>query len=123
MLKDIDHVQVAMPAGEEGRARDFYARVLGLEEVEKPENLRKRGGLWFSLGARQFHLGADENFTPARKAHPAFLVEDVETLKRVLESNGYKVVNDEPLEGYDRIYADDPFGNRLEFLKPISRAR
>jgi len=120
MLKDIDHVQVAIPAGEEERARDFYGRVLGLQEVEKPEHLRKRGGLWFSLGARQFHLGAEKNFTPAKKAHPAFLVGDVGTLKRALESNGYAVVSDEPLEGYDRIYADDPFGNRLEFLRPIS---
>ena len=120
MLKDIDHVQVAIPAGEEERARDFYGRVLGLQEVEKPEHLRKRGGLWFSLGTRQFHLGAEKNFTPARKAHPAFLVEDVGKLRHALESNGYKVVSDEPLEGYDRIYADDPFGNRLEFLRPIS---
>src|SRR6185369_15558632 len=111
MLKDIDHVQLAIPVGGEDRARDFYGRVLGLREIAKPENLRKRGGVWFSLGARQFHLGADKNFTPAKKAHPAFLIEDVGALARVLEANGYKVVSDEPLAGYDRIYADDPFGN------------
>jgi catechol 2,3-dioxygenase-like lactoylglutathione lyase family enzyme len=121
MLKDIDHVQIAIPAGGEERARDFYGRVLGLQEIEKPEHLRKRGGLWFSLGTRQLHLGAEKEFRPARKAHPAFLVEDVAVVKRALESDGNKVASDEPLPGYDRIYADDPFGNRLEFLKPIAR--
>lgn len=119
MLKDIDHVQIAMPEGQEARARAFYAGVLGLRELDKPEHLRKRGGLWFSLGARQFHLGADRDFVPARKAHPGFLVEDMQRLRSALEANGYPVVSDEPLPGYDRIYAHDPFGNRLEFLKPI----
>jgi catechol 2,3-dioxygenase-like lactoylglutathione lyase family enzyme len=119
MLKDIDHVQIAMPPGEEERARDFYGRILGLVELEKPETLRKRGGVWFSLGARQFHLGVEKEFVPAKKAHPAFLVEDVARLKGVLEANGCKVISDEPLEGYDRIYANDPFGNRLEFLRPV----
>src|SRR5581483_9765365 len=108
--------QLAIPIGEEERARDFYGRVLGLAEIAKPENLRKRGGLWFTLGARQFHLGADKNFVPAKKAHPAFLVADVGELARLLKANGHEVVSDELLEGYDRIYADDPFGNRLEFL-------
>jgi len=120
MLKDIDHVQIAMPAGEEDRARDFYGRILGFTEVAKPEHLRMRGGVWFSLGARQFHLGVEKDFAPAKKAHPAFLVDDVERVRRALEANGCKVTSDEPLQGYDRIYADDPFGNRLEFLKPIA---
>jgi len=119
MIKDIDHIQIAMPAGEEDRARDFYGRILGLAEVEKPEHLRKRGGVWFSLGARQFHLGVQRDFVPAKKAHPAFLVQDVEQVRRILEANGYTVTGDEPLKGYDRIYAIDPFGNRLEFLRPI----
>ena len=119
MIKDIDHIQIAMPAGGEDRGRDFYGRVRGLAELDKPENLRKRGGVWFSLGARQFHLGAVKEFVPAMKAHPAFLVEDVEQIRRVLEANGYLAISDEPLQGYDRIYALDPFGNRLEFLKPI----
>jgi hypothetical protein len=92
--------------------------VLGLQEVEKPEKLKKRGGVWFRVGSRQFHLGVQKDFVPAKKAHPAFLVEDVAALTRRLQSNGYAVVNDAPLERYDRIYADDPFGNRLEFLKP-----
>jgi catechol 2,3-dioxygenase-like lactoylglutathione lyase family enzyme len=118
MLLDIDHVQIAMPPEQEDLARDFYGRVLGLQELAKPENLKKRGGVWFRIGSRQFHLGAQKDFVPAQKAHPAFLVEDVEALTKMLQANGYKVVNDEPLEGYDRIYADDPFGNRLEFLKP-----
>jgi len=121
MLKDIHHVQMAMPPGGEASARDFYGRILGLPEIEKPANLRKRGGVWFSLGARQFHLGVETDFAPAQKAHPAFLVEDVDGVAHVLEANGYKTVSDEPLPGYDRVYADDPFGNRLEFLQPIPR--
>jgi catechol 2,3-dioxygenase-like lactoylglutathione lyase family enzyme len=118
MLKDIDHVQLAMPAGEEARARDFYARVLGLREIAKPPHLARRGGLWFTLGARQLHLGVERDFTAARKAHPAFLVEDMGELCRALEANGYPVVNDAPLEGYERCYSADPFGNRVEFLRP-----
>jgi catechol 2,3-dioxygenase-like lactoylglutathione lyase family enzyme len=118
MLLDIDHVQIAMPPGQEALARDFYSRVLGLQELEKPENLRKRGGVWFRIGSRQFHLGVQKDFVPAKKAHPAFLVGDVGALARILQANGYSVVADEPLEGHDRIYTDDPFGNRLEFLKP-----
>jgi catechol 2,3-dioxygenase-like lactoylglutathione lyase family enzyme len=118
MIKDIDHVQIAIPPGAEDRARDFYGRILRLVEVDKPENLRKRGGVWFSLGLRQFHLGVDKDFVPTKKAHPAFLVEDVEQVKRALEANGYTAIDDEPLQGFDRIYALDPFGNRLEFLKP-----
>lgn len=119
MLSDIDHVLLAMPKGEEDAARAFYGNLLGLKEIEKPPNLRTRGGLWFELGARQLHLGVEANFAPAKKAHPAFLVHDLDLLKKRLATAGFSISYDEPLRGYDRFFSNDPFGNRLEFLRPL----
>jgi catechol 2,3-dioxygenase-like lactoylglutathione lyase family enzyme len=113
----IDHVQLAMPRGREQEARAFYESLFGIPEIQKPTNLAKRGGCWFVRDALKVHLGVDDDFRPARKAHPAFVVEDLSGLRRMLEAAGFKAVVDEPLEGYDRIYADDPFGNRIELLE------
>ncbi len=114
----IDHVLLAMPRGREQEARAFYAGVLGIPEIQKPKNLAKRGRCWFVRGALKIHLGVDDDFRPALKAHPAFLVEDLSGLRRMLKAAGFKPVIVEPLEGYDRIYVDDPFGNRIELLEP-----
>jgi catechol 2,3-dioxygenase-like lactoylglutathione lyase family enzyme len=119
MLLAIDHVQLAMPAGGEAVARGFYGDVLGLPETAKPPHLAKRGGCWFERGALKIHLGVEADFHPARKAHPGLLVSDLATLKIVLGDSGYTLRDDEALEGYDRIYVDDPFGNRLELLEPV----
>ena len=119
-LLAIDHVQLAMPAGREAEARAFYVGVLGLEERSKPDNLAKRGGCWFEAGPVRVHLGVDPDFHPATKAHPAFLVEDVHRLARRAETGGYRVVSDEPLAGYDRLYVYDPFGNRIELMQRVS---
>jgi catechol 2,3-dioxygenase-like lactoylglutathione lyase family enzyme len=119
MLKDIDHVLLAMPRGEEDAARAFYGNLLGLNEIEKPLNLRARGGVWFELGTKQLHLGVESNFTPAKKAHPAFRVDDLDFLKEKLVTAGFPITYDEPLYGYDRFFSHDPFGNRLEFLRPL----
>jgi catechol 2,3-dioxygenase-like lactoylglutathione lyase family enzyme len=116
----IDHVQVAIPKGGEERARAFYVRVLGLTEIEKPAKLAARGGLWFSLGSAELHLGVETGFRPARKAHPALLVEDLPALAARCRAAGHEPVTDEPLEGYERFYVSDPFGNRLEFLEAAS---
>jgi len=115
----LDHVQLAMPAGQEEVAREFYGGVLGLAEVPKPTNLAKRGGVWFERGTLRVHLGVEADFRPARKAHPAFLVEQLGALVEHLKRAGIAVVTDEPLEGYNRIYVSDPFGNRIELLEPI----
>jgi len=120
MLLAIDHVQLAMPAGGEAAARAFYGDALGLPETPKPPHLAKRGGCWFELGALKIHLGVEADFHPARKAHPGLLVSDLEALKAALVSGGYTLRDDEPLEGYDRIYVDDPFGNRIELLEPVT---
>jgi catechol 2,3-dioxygenase-like lactoylglutathione lyase family enzyme len=119
-IKAIDHVQVAIPVGGEDVARAFYADVLGLTEVPKPPELAKRGGAWFDVSdGRQVHLGVEADFRPARKAHIAFQVDDVKWLNQAARTAGYEVKDDDPLEGVDRIFVFDPFGNRLEFQQRL----
>jgi catechol 2,3-dioxygenase-like lactoylglutathione lyase family enzyme len=113
----IDHVQLAMPEGGEAAARRFYGELLGLAEVAKPSVLAKRGGCWFALGPVQVHLGVEAGFQPARKAHPAFLVDDLEGLAARLRLAGHEAKADAPLPGYRRRYVADPFGNRLELMQ------
>ena len=113
-----DHVQLAMPVGEEDRARVFYCGVLGLTEIPKPGLLARRGGVWFQGDALKIHLGVEPNFRPAKKAHPALLVDGLEELRRRCLAKGFHPVEDEPLEGYARLYVLDPFGNRIELLEP-----
>jgi catechol 2,3-dioxygenase-like lactoylglutathione lyase family enzyme len=114
----IDHVQLAMPAGQESRAREFYSGVLGLVEEAKPANLAKRGGVWFKSDSLRLHLGVDSDFHPAKKAHPAFLVIGLAALAERCRSAGFTPTNDEPLEGFNRVYVFDPFGNRIELIEP-----
>jgi catechol 2,3-dioxygenase-like lactoylglutathione lyase family enzyme len=109
-----------MPRGREADAESFYSGLLGLERVSKPANLAKRGGCWFRGAELELHLGVEEPFVPAKKAHPALQVSELGALKSRLEDSGADVWTDEPLDGYDRFYASDPFGNRIEFLCPRS---
>ncbi|HEX6621022.1 MAG TPA: GNAT family N-acetyltransferase [Solirubrobacteraceae bacterium] len=121
MIGRIDHVQVAAPPGGEGAARAFYGDLLGLAELPKPERLRARGGVWFAVGEQQLHVGIEEAFAPARKAHPALAVPragDLSALAAKLEAAGRKVTWDGP-----RFYVEDPFGNRLELLAPHAELR
>jgi catechol 2,3-dioxygenase-like lactoylglutathione lyase family enzyme len=113
----IDHVQLAMPAGDEDKAREFYSGLLGIPEVPKPAALAQRGGVWFQHGRVKIHLGVERDFRPARKAHPALLVRDLAALVRRLGEAGFRAVEDEALPGYDRVYVSDPFGNRLELME------
>jgi catechol 2,3-dioxygenase-like lactoylglutathione lyase family enzyme len=111
------HVQLAMPPGGEAAARRFYGEVLGLEEVPKPGPLAARGGCWFRRGDVELHLGVDDAFTPARKAHPAIVVEDLAEVELALADAGAEVIIDAQLDGFRRIHTFDPFGNRLELLE------
>jgi catechol 2,3-dioxygenase-like lactoylglutathione lyase family enzyme len=111
----IDHVQVAAPAGCEEQARSFYGGLLGLEELSKPEALRSRGGCWFRVGVQELHVGVEADFAPARKAHPGFVVDDLDALRRRLQAAGLQPQGDDSIPGTVRFYAEDPFGNRLEF--------
>jgi catechol 2,3-dioxygenase-like lactoylglutathione lyase family enzyme len=112
VIRGVDHVQVAAPAGCEEAARAFYGGLLGLAEVPKPEPLAARGGVWFQVGPQQLHVGVEADFAPARKAHPAFAVGDLDALAARLGDVRW----DDELPGVRRFYAHDPFGNRLEFL-------
>ena len=116
----LDHVQLAMPAGREADARAFYSGVLGLAEVEKPEPLRSRGGCWFGGDGVAVHLGIEARFAPARKAHPAFLVADLDAAAARLAAAGAPVVPDVALPGVRRLYTADPFDNRIELIQDSS---
>jgi catechol 2,3-dioxygenase-like lactoylglutathione lyase family enzyme len=110
----IDHVQVAAPSGCEAEARAFYAVLLGLEEIPKPEPLRARGGCWFRAGPQELHVGVEEPFAPARKAHPGLVVEELDALAERLRAEGIEVAYDDAIPGTKRFHVADPFGNRLE---------
>jgi len=109
-----------MPRGREGEAVAFFEGLLGIPEVPKPLHLAARGGCWFERGDLKVHLGVEEDFRPATKAHPAFIVQGVQALAGAILSAGHRVVEDEPLSGYDRIYVYDPFGNRIELMEPLA---
>jgi catechol 2,3-dioxygenase-like lactoylglutathione lyase family enzyme len=122
MLRAIDHVQIAIPVGGEDAARPFYRDLLGLTEVPKTGVQATRGGCWFEAGAIKVHLGVEEPFRANRKAHVAFLVDDVSAIGERASTAGYETKSDADLDGYERIFIYDPFGNRLEFLKPLQDA-
>jgi catechol 2,3-dioxygenase-like lactoylglutathione lyase family enzyme len=110
----IDHVQLAIPRGGEDEARAFYGGVLGLEEIAKPQPIRARGGVWFRAGGQQLHLGVEEPFLPARKAHPGLVASDLDSLRARLAAAAVKFEDDAKIAGVDRLFVHDPFGNRLE---------
>lgn len=114
----LDHVQIAAPPGCEEDARRFFGGLVGLEEIEKPEPLRGRGGVWFAAGDGQLHVGVEGDFAPAAKAHPAFSLpaSELESLADRLVGSGTEVVWANDLPGVQRFYCADPWGNRLEFL-------
>ena len=113
----IDHVQLAMPAGEESRARTFYRDLLGMIEIPKPPELAKRGGCWFESGSVQIHLGVEADFRPARKAHPALRCSDYEYLLQRLHDAEIEVVEPDDIPGVRRCHIHDAFGNRLELIE------
>jgi catechol 2,3-dioxygenase-like lactoylglutathione lyase family enzyme len=121
LVKRLEHVQLAMPAGEEERARHFYRDALGIPEVSKPPYLAERGGCWFERDELKIHLGVDPDFHPAKNAHPALLVAGLEALCEKLRGLGYEFQQDRRLEGFRRIYVHDPFGNRIELMEPMTQ--
>jgi catechol 2,3-dioxygenase-like lactoylglutathione lyase family enzyme len=116
MIRGLDHVQVAMPAGGEEQARAFYGELLGMRELAKPGPLAARGGCWFAAPGAQIHVGVEEPFAPARKAHPALLVADLDAMVERLRAAGVPLKDDDAELGRRRIYAADPFGNRIELI-------
>ena len=118
-IRRLDHVQLCIPIGEEEQAREFYTRVLGLEEIEKPDALKPNGGLWFKIADIQLHIGA-EAAQGKSKRHPAFEVEDLEQIREYLLGSGVKIKDETPVPGLNRFSFFDPFGNRIEFLEKSS---
>ena len=117
----IHHVQLACPAGSEPDLREFYLGVLGLAELQKPPVLAARGGCWFRGHGIELHLGVEQDFRPARKAHPALLVRGLGAYLARARAADCRIVEDDPLEGYARIFLDDPFGNRLELMERLGQ--
>jgi catechol 2,3-dioxygenase-like lactoylglutathione lyase family enzyme len=122
LLAGIHHIQLAAPYGAEPSMREFYAGLLGLTEVPKPPVLAARGGVWFRAPGIEIHIGVEEDFRPARKAHPGILVRDLGAMAERLRAAGHQVRPDDLLPGYRRFYVDDPAGNRLELLEPLEPA-
>lgn len=112
----LDHIQLAMPTGKEEQARAFFSDLLGMTEEEKPYPLSERGGVWFRHGDVILHIGVEQTFAPQKKAHPAFLIEDLDALAARLKSAGFEILWDESLPDRKRFYSQDPFGNRIEFM-------
>jgi catechol 2,3-dioxygenase-like lactoylglutathione lyase family enzyme len=122
MITGLHHVQLAAPAGSEPRLRDFYSGLLGLAEVPKPADLARRGGVWFRGPAVELHLGIEDDFRPARKAHPGLLADDLPGLVARLREAGIEARPDGLLPGFQRCYVDDPVGNRIELLQPADHS-
>ncbi|WP_432195667.1 glyoxalase [Streptomyces sp. bgisy027] len=120
MITAVDHVQLAAPPGSEERLRTYYVGVLGMTEIPKPPALAARGGCWFRAGGVQLHLGIEKDFRPADKAHPGLRVAGIERYGARLRAQGARVEWDENLPGHRRFYSQDPVGNRLEFLEPLT---
>lgn len=119
-IRAIHHIQLAMPPGGEETAREFLLHVLGFDEITKPAELAKRGGAWFRSGGVELHLGVEDEFRPARKAHPAFLVDDLESILARAGEAGNEIDTSQPsLDGYKRAFVFDPFGNRIELMERI----
>ena len=116
-ILDIDHVQVAIPVAGEERARAFYSGILGFREIEKPRQMAERKSIWFVAGTVNLHLGIEPNFTPAKRAHPAFVVEGLDAILAACDSAGISSKPDTSFNGLRRVHVFDPFGNRLELME------
>lgn len=116
-ILSLDHVQVAIPLGGENRAREFYTGILGLSEVEKPAPMAGRNSIWFVAGSANLHLGIEPEFHPAKRAHPALVVEGLDEILAACERAGLPAKPDTSFNGFRRVHVFDPFGNRLELME------
>ncbi|HTI13818.1 MAG TPA: VOC family protein [Dictyobacter sp.] len=114
----LHHVQITIPQGAEEQGRYFYCHVLGLQEIEKPDSLKARGGFWLQIGDRQIHIGTENGVErQATRAHIAYEVDDLEAWRAILQHNGCTILEGIPIPGYQRFETRDPFGNRLELIQ------
>ena len=120
MILGLHHAQITIPKGTEENAKDFYCKVLGLKEIEKPVSLQGRGGFWLQVGDKEVHLGTEDGFDRlTTKAHLAYQVEDVSYWRSVLIENGIKILDSVPIPNFDRFEFRDPFGNRVEMIQQL----
>lgn len=118
MIIGIHHAQITVPKGSEDEAREFYSGVLGMKEIAKPSELDGRGGFWLEVGDRQIHIGTEDGVERIdTKAHIAYLVENIDRWRRILETNNVEIVDGIQIPNYRRFEFRDPFGNRIEFLE------
>jgi extradiol dioxygenase family protein len=117
MISGIDHVQIAIPVGEEARAREYFGELIGLVEIPKPVELARNGGCWFDLGAQQLHIGVDPDFRSATKAHIALRCRSLKLVRQRIENAGFPTQDDREIDGRQRFFSKDPFGNRIEFIE------
>ena len=115
-IKRLNHVQISIPPGDEEKAREFYGKLLGLEEIPKPEVLRPSGGLWYNVADIQLHIGVEEGQSPSKR-HPAFEVENLKAIRAYLMEHDVRTKDEHSLPGIDRFSFLDPFGNRIEFME------
>jgi catechol 2,3-dioxygenase-like lactoylglutathione lyase family enzyme len=116
-ILNIDHVQIAIPIASEDRARAFYSGILGFTEVAKPPQMSERKSIWLVAGAVNLHLGIELDFTPAKRAHPAFVVEGLDKILAACDRAGISTKPDTSCNGFRRVHVFDPFGNRLELME------
>jgi catechol 2,3-dioxygenase-like lactoylglutathione lyase family enzyme len=116
-ILSLDHVQLAIPVGGEDRARSFYTGILGLTEVEKPASMAGRNSMWFVAGPVSLHLGLEPDFHPAKRAHPALVVDDLDEIIAACERAGLSTKPDTSFSNFRRVHIFDPFGNRLELME------
>jgi len=120
MILGLHHAQITIPKGTEEEGKRFYCNLLGLDEIEKPDSLKKRGGFWLQVGDREVHIGTEDSFDRlTTKAHVAYLVNDISYWKSVLEKNDIQVMEGVPIPGFDRFEFRDPFGNRVEMIQEL----
>ena len=115
-FRRLNHVQVCIPRGKETQAREFYGRLLGLREIEKPEVLRANGGMWFEIADIQLHVGIEDVIAQSKR-HPAFEVENIEAIRRFFEESGVRTKDEPNVPGMRRFSFFDPFGNRIELME------
>ncbi|AXI47856.1 glyoxalase [Sulfitobacter sp. SK012] len=120
MIEELHHIQIAIPKNQENKARTFYGGILGFSEIEKPSALRGRGGVWFQAHGIRLHIGVEDPFTPAKKAHPGFRVTSLKHAVSHLDASGIAYRTDMDFPDMKRIYINDPFGNRIELLEVTS---
>jgi catechol 2,3-dioxygenase-like lactoylglutathione lyase family enzyme len=116
-ILNIEHVQITIPIASESRARAFYSGILGFTEIEKPPEMAERRSIWFVAGRANLHLGIEQDFIAAKRAHPAFVVEDLDTILAACDRAGITIKPDTSFDGFRRVHVFDPFGNRLELME------